>query len=209
MRKTRKMRMKSHKRIMNQKKRTRKTLRGRQSRHLKNTKNTKNTKPRRMNKRTIRRGSRRMHRGMRRGVHRGMRHHRMRGGMADIKSQNTILGKNIPYLPPGGPYKVGSDMNGLDGGYYYGYNKNPYLPDPHPYWQGYGGGLMDLVPQDLRNLGRNISTTVQNFGRTWKGEPHVQSPSVMKQPIGEYEANIENTSDIPKIYKENVKLASQ
>lgn len=197
-RKTRKM--KPHKRMM-------KKTRGRQSRYIKK----KNTKSRTMNKRTIRSGrvgTRGMHRRMRRSVHHGMRRHRMRGGMSDIKAQNTILGKKIPYLPPGGPYKPGQ-VNGLGSGYYYGYNTNPYLPDPHPYWQGYGGGLMDLVPQDLRNLGRNISTSVQNFGRTWKGEPHVQSPNVMKQPIGDYKANIEKTSDIPKIYKENVKSISE
>ena len=173
-------------------------------------KKLKNNKARRTNKTHRRSGRygrmRRRDRLMRRISNRTRKQRRrmMRGGMADIKAQNTILGKKIPYLPPDGPVQV----NGLSSGYYYGYNTNPYLPDPHPYWQGYGGGLMDLVPQDLRNFGRNISTKIQNFGKTWQGEPHVESPSVMDQPIGKYKAKIENISDIPKIYNKNVKNVS-
>ena len=34
-----------------------------------------------------------------------------------------------PFEPPGGMYKPGG-VNGLDGGYYYGVNVNPSLPDP-------------------------------------------------------------------------------
>lgn len=34
--------------------------------------------------------------------------------------------KKVPTYPPGGAYKVG-DVNGLKGGYYYGYNESPTL----------------------------------------------------------------------------------
>lgn len=199
MRKTRRLTKKQMKKhmIIGSKKRTH-----RNHKNIKhNNKKLKSIKTRRGGRYGKIRGMRRMRRT------RNRRNRLMRGGMADIKAQNTILGKKIPYLPPGGPYKPGQ-TNGLGSGYYYEYNTNPYLPDPHPYWQGYGGGLMDLVPQDLRNFGRNVSTKIQNFGKTWQGEPPVESPNVMDQPIGKYKAKIENVSDIPKIYNKNVKNVS-
>ena len=59
------------------------------------------------------------------------RKHSRRGGgpFSSSLTKNATSLALPPFEPPGGMYKPGG-VNGLDGGYYYGVNVDPSLPDP-------------------------------------------------------------------------------
>ena len=106
-----------------------------------------------------------------------------------------------PY-PPGGMYKQGSDTNGLDGGYYYGYNT---CPNPNTQStigiqvkneiksnkpKQNGGGI-------VRDVARNIGAKFQKLYSTYttKPLPPSKNPDPYAQPINntfnkEYEFNV-------------------
>lgn len=103
----------------------------------------------------------------------------------------------VPFVPPGGGYKVGASTNGLDGGYYY----NLATPDFHapngtaktsndinvngkPLARGKfqkGGGL---IPSDLKYLYRSAGSTLANLYNGVVGNPSSPSsnPNPMYQP---------------------------
>lgn len=88
----------------------------------KRAKSSKRVKSRKTSKKTTNKRYSRKHRGgTRRIKHIRNKTNKKKGGMRCIKmmggKQSTM--DAVPFVPPGGGYKVGSDTNGLDGGYYY------------------------------------------------------------------------------------------
>jgi hypothetical protein len=137
-------------------------------------------------------------------VSKGTRKHRR----SRMKGGNTNSLEAVPFVPPGGGYKVGADTNGLNGGYYYNLAQ-PEIHAPNgtakpsnainvngkPLKGGRrnrrktkrysrkmrGGGL---IPRDLVYLYRSAGS---NLGNLYKGltgqEPNPSSnPNPMYQP---------------------------
>lgn len=93
------------------------------------------------------------------------RHKSQRGGVTytpapGLHEWEGTFNETVPYKPPGGPYQVGSNQNGLGGGYYYSLSndihgtRNFYEPNNTMNYPGQSGG--GIIPQDIVDLGRNI-----------------------------------------------------
>jgi len=118
----------------------------------------------------------------------------MPSAYGEIREVIPVVGSKAMYSP-----ETGS-------GQYYGYNKNPYLPDQVPsndYFQKgmIGGGIL---PRDLVDAGRSLAHSVGSFYNRLTTQPIAASPNVMEQPIGE-KTNVimpETTTDLEKIYSD-------
>jgi len=116
-----------------------------------------------------------------------------KGGLSSLSFSNfhskNMFNQTVPFVPPGGPYKVGSSTNGLDGGFYYKLSKDLHQPNgvietsnkmnyPHQ-----KGGL-NIVPQEIVNLGRNAVYGLQNVYAGYEGQqlPASDNPNTMYQP---------------------------
>jgi hypothetical protein len=97
----------------------------------------------------------------------GLRPADMSNAYNGIRGVIPVVGKSAMYSPESGS------------GIYYGYNTNPFFPDPvasNDYFSRGGGALTDL--------GRTAMHSVQKFYSTLTTQPISPSPNVMDQPIG-------------------------
>lgn len=110
---------------------------------------------------------------------------RQRGGSKVLNPSNYPK----PF-PKGGPWSPGSSSNGLDKGYYYKNNTNPYLPNPEFNGKSFnqkGGGFFDLAKNvpggtDLYDAWWKGKNVLKNTYQTWKGGKPFVSPNPAVQP---------------------------
>lgn len=102
-----------------------------------------------------------------------------------------------PFVPPGGPYEVGSLKNGLGGGYYYKLaNPEFHAPNGTAKDNMSGGGL---IPRDLTYLYRSAGSGLKSLYNGFTGQ--VSSPSSNPNPMyqPEMSKNVTLDSSVPDI----------
>lgn len=135
------------------------------------------------------------------------------GGVAHKLVQESF-NDNVPYLPPGGVYKPGSDQNGLGGGYYYKLSndihgtRNFYEPNNKMNYSGQKGG--GILPQDIVDLGRNIIYGGKSVYSGLVGEnlSISSNPNVTKQNLQMTDKNVMPTN-FNKIFKQSSDIVSK
>ena len=128
----------------------------------------------------------------RRTKHNRRRKRNLKGGNI-IKQMSPFVGEGIP---------AGKDSLPIDG-------RNHYAPNGNTSLLQNGGGITDIIPRDLVDLGRSIVGGVKGSYDTWVGQPQNISddPNVMDQNLkyGQPDASV---IDLTAIQKRADKLAA-
>jgi hypothetical protein len=165
-------------------------------------------RPCRCNKKTK---HRRKHRGKHRRKH-STRKKRQRGGSKMLNPSNYPN----PF-PKGGPWNPNSISNGLDKGYFYKNNTNPYLPNPKntrtPFSQS-GGSVYNLAKNipggsDMMSAYWTGMNGAKNMYQSWIGGKAYPSPNPTDQPIDQQgDASSSSPPDLNAIFKKSQSVAS-